>query len=398
MTFELVGLIVNPLEIVENLQKSFGNVLKGIKKEEKLIELTFFDDSILTIDMIVLEDLANRKNELKSTYLNIENVNKVTLLGIENQINFANIILKVKFPQTNDINKLNSMYNYLNNFCKNYKLLIIHSNGRIYNTDNKLVLDLNGKSELDSFFAGVETKAVIKEDNGFSDEDKIRINKNINILKSKEIIVNENMKLIPSKANTTEPTAVSMFYNLVSKFTLASIACSNFSNVELNDFILHMDQLYGLNSFINDETKIIIEKFKIQALGIDVNKLSWLYEECAIYLWMMGLTDFPSQSIECNTNEMNNYLYMNSNNNSFPILFETLLKGDDTPTLDLGKLKLKTYDEILEKADYLNRLKWAYEENKINNKPDNTNINPGILYNQLNAFYEILKWNPNKEI
>lgn len=240
------------------------------------------------------------------------------------------------------------------------------------------------------------------EDNkmDLSEEDELRIKKNISILKDRNIPYYENMILIPSKSNTKLMNKYDIFERLICDYLLASMATTFPSDIDLNQWNTiynNLNLMYSFEQYISDENKHILEKIKNNDL-VDKMKLSWLYERCAIYMWILGLWKFPSQQYECDVNLMNEFLFFNKNNeDSFPNLFLQLF-NHEKKSLDLDNLKMISYEEILEKADLLNRYKWAYDDAIINNKKTNFDFSNSIVANQLYAFYEILNWDPNTPV
>ena len=67
-------------------------------------------------------------------------------------------------------------------------------------------------------------------------------------------------------------------------------------------------------------------------------------------------------------------------------------------TVLYDELKKDFSNEILEKADLLNRYKWALDDAEINKKNIHLMITPKVLMHQLNAFCDILDWDLNEPI
>ena len=227
----------------------------------------------------------------------------------------------------------------------------------------------------------------------FSEQTKARIAKNIEVLKVQNVPYYAEMKNIPTELNTKLKDKEQIFKLLISKFLVATMSATFPQEVDLQffDFIQrNMDIQYKLDNILSDEDKEVLNKIRNNE-SINKDKLTWLYEECAIYLWVLGLWEFPNSNHECNTKAMNDMLFItvgeSSNNPS--VLYEYLYDAE-TKSLDLNKLNMKTYEEILEKADLISRYKWAIEEEYVQKTSFNMPLNRNIVYSQLNAFFEIL--------
>lgn len=228
----------------------------------------------------------------------------------------------------------------------------------------------------------------------FTEKEIKRITKNIDILKKQNIPYNENMKLIPSETNTRLSDKKTIYKNMMRKFILATFATTFIYEVDEMDFAFiynQFDSQYGLNTILNDEDKKILKDIKNESFNVDKTKLSWLYEECAMYLWVLNLGEFPSQQYQCDVDTMNELLFM-KNDSSLSELYIKFYNKDDKQ-LNLENIHIKSYDEILEMADLLNRYRWASDEVRINNKSIKLPFDPMIVYHQCNALFDILNWN-----
>ena len=146
----------------------------------------------------------------------------------------------------------------------------------------------------------------------FSEQTKARIAKNIEILKAQNIPYYAEMKNIPTELNTKLKDKEQIFKLLISKFLVATMSATFPQEVDLQffDFIQrNMDIQYNLDNILSDEDREVLNKIRNNE-SINKDKLTWLYEECAIYLWVLGLWEFPNSNHECNTKAMNDMLFL----------------------------------------------------------------------------------------
>ncbi len=236
----------------------------------------------------------------------------------------------------------------------------------------------------------------------FSENDLKRIQKNVAILQSQNIPYNEKMKFIPSETNTQLCSNITVLQLLLRRFLIATLATTFPGEVDEQyfDWICrnHYKQ-FKTDQILSAQDVEILNKIRNNDVSLNKNMLSWLYEECAIYLWVLNLTDFPSQQYQCNVDEMNEMLFIRmGEGKNLPSLLYTKLVNPETKILEVDKLQMRSYSEILEKADLLNRYKWALDEARINNQQLNFPFNPVIVLYQCQALWNVLNWDPNTTI
>lgn len=317
------------------------------------------------------------------------------LFNVGERVSF-NILINAYFvePKHNDFYQLTVAAETLSYPNDNVKIGKISDSDQITQTLIKMIDYLMSNIKYkENVITSVPIPDEIKNKK-FSEKEIKRITKNIDILKKQNIPYNENMKLIPSETNTKLSDKTIIYKNMMRKFILATFATTFMYEVDEMDFAFiynQFDSQYGLNTILNDDDKKILEDIKNESFNIDKTKLSWLYEECAMYLWVLNLGEFPSQQQQCNVDSMNELLFM-KNDSSLSELYIKFYNKDDKK-LNLESLHIKSYDEILEKADLLNRYRWASDEVRTNNKPIGLPFDSMIVYHQCNALFNILNWN-----
>ena len=232
----------------------------------------------------------------------------------------------------------------------------------------------------------------------FSEADLNRIKKNIDILKKQNIPYNENMKLIPSETNTKLSDKKTVFNDLIRKFVLATFATTFIDDIDIKhyDFIYRkFDLQFNLNNILDEEDKKVLNDIRNGGFNVDKVKLGWLYEECSIYLWVLNLTNFPNQQYQCDVDMMSDLLFIRVDEEkkiNIPSILFTKIYDRDKKILDLDKLQMRSYDEILEKADLLNRYRWALDDVRINKKDINLPLDSQIVEYQCEAIFDIINW------
>ena len=218
---------------------------------------------------------------------------------------------------------------------------------------------------------------------------------------NKELIINkglpysELLKRIPTSKNCIYPTKKHIFNMLTKYYLFATLATTNYDENYFNFIYCNLNILYKYDSFFNDGDKVLLDKLLHNDLSVNVTKLSWLYEACFIYAWMMNLLDFPSQERENNANILNDMLFLQFDEvkkQNLPSKLFNVLYSVENKNLDFEKINLRSFDEILKKADLLKRYLWGLEELRINNKSNNSGLSETVIMYQLDAFSKALNW------
>ena len=208
----------------------------------------------------------------------------------------------------------------------------------------------------------VNTPPKITADDIFDDNkiiltetDKQRQSKNIEYIKSKNILYKEDMKTVPIESATKLRTKDEVIQRMLADYVVATFCGyalnNNLSNIE--DIINKMDQKLSIRSVLNQDDwnviNAIISKKVPQQQLVD---FSWFYEECAVLAWALGLIDKPESDKECDLNKIDDIFY---NCNSI----------DELKT----KCALRSKEEILEFDDLISRYHWACREARFKSLP-----------------------------
>lgn len=205
----------------------------------------------------------------------------------------------------------------------------------------------------------------------------------------------DNAVFIPTRINCIYPTKKDVFQLLTIEYLLATLAATDYDYNFFHFIYDNLNRMYKYDEFLNENDKILVNKLLENDLQINRDKLSWLYEKCFIYLWMLNLSDFPIQDSENNVKLLDDILFIQNDMErkiNLPSKLHMKIFNSESECLEYDRMSMKSFDDILEKADLLSRMIWGMEELRINNKQINTSLNETVIRYQLSAFSEILNW------
>lgn len=220
-----------------------------------------------------------------------------------------------------------------------------------------------------------ENKLILDE------QDKKRISKNIELLKTNNIPYIENMKAIPTNSTTVLKTKEEIFNRAIEKYFYATIVdyALNEDKAMLDTVIYNMNQKLHINSILQEDDWLLVEKIKTNKLSTrELNGISWDYEECAVLLWELGLFSKPLSNEQCGIERIDD-IYLDS------------VSYDDL----LSKCILKSKEEIMEFADLIFRYQWACRECKANGKKLDQ-LNESVVDKQRSALKWSIDWKLEK--
>ena len=218
---------------------------------------------------------------------------------------------------------------------------------------------------------------------------------------NKEIIINkglpysDNLKMIPTDRNCTCPDKKEVFEKLVKFYLFATLATTDYDADYFNFIYRNLDMMYEYDTILQENEKRLVEQLLNNDSDVDRNRLSWLYEYCFILLWMLNICAFPSSERENNADILNDWLFIRSDDvakKNLPSKLYGELYNSETKKIDLDKINMKSFTEILEKADLVKRYLWALEELRISNGENKYGLDEYIVRYQVNIFSSILKW------
>lgn len=207
----------------------------------------------------------------------------------------------------------------------------------------------------------------------FTDNDKIRIDKNCQVMESLGLPFLKEMKLIPLDSNvkikTKELIAAQMIYSIIVGHK-AMNKLNNISDVDdsfmLLPFKFPIQEMYFMLGSIS----------KGEIDEVTLSQYAYLYEQANVYAYILGLKSKPS---EVNLSEESELYDILVNNQNF----------DDI----INKCNMISYEEIMEYADLVTRYEWAMIELKRLNETSN-NINLDCVIEHKKAVDFVTSFNP----
>lgn len=376
----LLNAIDSKYDMEKEITESFNDKANNIAKTDNLITIDLSDQTILKGEIASSEKTATQLSGMKNYYGNINLSDPKLKEQILMQISLFNRITYFKFNQTEVRERTYDIINRLFKVAKATNGFVLFSNFKIYTPENKLLISPDGKSDLIEFLPIAHVSYVYPEKPTISEQDNNRMNKNIELLEKADIPYYKDMINIPRDFDTNLLSEEDIWKELLSTYTMATIATTvlNEKSIEPVDYICNtLKDKFNIDDILNVENKNIIESIKKEEIT-DLTKYTWDYEKTAILLWVLSLSDFPSQNQECDVDSMNNLLFYNQ-----------------TPNELKSKINLRSKEEILEKADLLSRYKWACEEVRLGKADKKLSLNEGIVIEQLTILCKILNWNKN---
>ena len=215
----------------------------------------------------------------------------------------------------------------------------------------------------------------------FDADDKKRIEKNINVLKEKSIPFIEHMKAIPFNSCTNLRSKEEIVNRMLADYAIATCALYSLegkANI-ITSVINQMNEKLNIKSALAPEDTNFLNAMSEQKVSKQgLQDATWVFEECAMLMWTLGIIDKPKSDKECNVGQLDEFFF---NIKSYDEL--------------LSKCMLKTKEEILEQADLLFRYHWACRETRMQGK-QLPQLNEMIVQEQRRALEWVLNWNIEK--
>jgi len=364
----------------EIFERIFSKIIinNDIVNSEGSYTATFFDDTTMKIEIANGDKRSTQLPGMLNLYSKIELPNKKLKESIMTQLKLINNMTYMSFEVSNENERTNSIINYIFTFAKETAAILLFPDLKIYTSNQKLLISPTGETDLEVYYPVSSIDYVVKEVI-LNDSDNARIEKNTEFLKANNIPYFKEMKLIPTEANTDLNVESDVLDELITSYIVATMASTlgGTKDEEQYNFIFNtLNKLYDIENLLTSPDKRVLEDIKNgTCTSADINNFSWEYETCAILLWALSLDEFPSQNKECNVDKMN----------------ELLFYAKDTSNI-MDSLHLRAKEEILEKADLLNRYIWALDEARIKEFNIEYPLNYQIIRYQLRGLQRILNW------
>lgn len=208
----------------------------------------------------------------------------------------------------------------------------------------------------------------------FTNNDKLRIDKNCRVMESLGLPFLKEMKLIPLDSNvkikTKELIAAQMIYSII----VGHKAMNKLNNISDTDDMNFMSLAF---KFPIQEMYLMLGSISNGEIDeVTLNQYAYLYEQANVYAYILGLKSKPS---EVNLSDERNLHDILINNENFNDL--------------INKCNMISYEQIMEYSDLVTRYEWAMIELKRLNQTSN-NINSDCVIEHKKAVDFVTSFNP----
>lgn len=211
--------------------------------------------------------------------------------------------------------------------------------------------------------------------------DSKRVNRNIELLKKRNIPFFDCKITIPTEENTSIKSKEEIINKMIVCYVLSMSATYSLDNASelINAAYIKLDEKFNIKDILTlDEKNIILNIIKNDYNLRELEDISWQLEDVGVYLWILGFIDLPSVDKECNIKEINKILF-NSN-------YDELLNNS----------KVKSREEILLYFDLLLRFEEISKNMSKNNKIIK-GINDIVVHEQISALTWVTSFVPDNK-
>ena len=196
------------------------------------------------------------------------------------------------------------------------------------------------------------------------DSDKMRIEKNINVLKKKHIPYLAYMRTIPINSVTVIKSVEEIIDYMLVDYVLACVSTYAIGGSYhlIGDILDKLNRKYSIDGLLSlDDKRLIIDIVNEDYLVSELEEIAYRFESVSVCMWALGFLDRPSSFKKCEVRDINKVLFRTRD-------YEELVK----------KSHLRIKEEILEFADLVTRYYWAIREVR-NEKSELDNLNEAIV-------------------
>ncbi len=215
-----------------------------------------------------------------------------------------------------------------------------------------------------------------------SPSDTKRVNRNIELLKNRNIPFFDCKITIPTEENTNIKSKEEIVNKMLTCYVLsmsATYALDNASDL-INAAYIKLDEKFNIKDILTLEEKSTILSIIKNDYNIrELEDISWQLEDVGVYLWVLGFLDLPNVDKECNVKKINKVLF-NTDYNEL-----------------INNSKVRSKDEILLYFDLLLRFE-EISKNMSNNNRVIKGINDIVVHEQTSALTWLTSFVPDNKI
>ena len=145
-----------------------------------------------------------------------------------------------------------------------------------------------------------------------SPSDTKRVNRNIELLKNRNIPFFDCKITIPTEENTNIKSKEEIVNKMLTCYVLsmsATYALDNASDL-INAAYIKLDEKFNIKDILTLEEKSTILSIIKNDYNIrELEDISWQLEDVGVYLWVLGFLDLPNVDKECNVKKINKVLF-----------------------------------------------------------------------------------------
>ena len=196
------------------------------------------------------------------------------------------------------------------------------------------------------------------------DSDKKRIEKNIDVLKKKNIPYLEYMRTIPINSVTVIKSVEEIINKMLVDYVLACVSTYAIGSSYhlIGELLDKLNKKYGIDKLLSiDDKKLIIDIINEEYLVSELEVICYRFESVNVCMWALGFVDKPVSNQKADIKDINRIIFKAKN-------YQDLV----------SKSKLRSKDEILEFADLISRYYWALREFRTT-KSELDNLNEDIV-------------------
>lgn len=208
------------------------------------------------------------------------------------------------------------------------------------------------------------------------DMDKKRMQKNFDILRQMKLSFDEHLKIFPFNSCTKLHSKEDIVNRLLISYTMVRLILQiGTDKKDMNSsFLESMEKRFHLHSFLVPEDEKAIDNLKNGITTFSEQLYLLLLDQCAVFLWMLGLDEMPSLLEHISISVLDD-------------LFSPISTYEEL----LSICHLKSKEEILQQADLLCRLNQICRDMKRQGKKL-TQFNEEIAKNYFIALRWSLDW------
>ncbi len=362
-------------------EKWFASVCKKTKQlTEKDFCLVLQDDTEIEIHIMDKPaEVTAQARGMVQYFAQAPLENEIVKKAALQQISLFCCIVGIGFTVDDNQERTDYIMQSIYGLAEDLTAFVLYPNMYLYDASGKLLISIDGKTDFTKF-SPKASNSILERDVEKTEQDDIRIEKNIEKLKQQNIPYIEHLKACVYEKECCVWEKTDIIHRLAAMFAccvVAEVYSYDMEDVEQKreDMIATLQQKYQIYDFLSDEEKAYIQQPKQEQHA----KFGWRYECCMVLCWALSLLDFQEPTEICDAAEIGHILWNND--------FESLM----------NLAERRSTEEILQMQDLVFRYDWACVDARIHQK-ELPQLNGEVVYewhyalNWLVQAYGITDW------